>query len=216
MIYIFIFNLNINSLERQDSIQELRNMVAQLSHKLGSFEDSHARTEDVNLESHARTEDVNLERSLSPVLNRNKGRNKHLSPMSCSYKKTLRVCYIFIIKIFIFYLIFNWLCFFAIFKQDEVVQIISNLNPNLLFDVAKTFANQKKIINKKLLPAIKSAMNPSLEAYDVEILSVIKQLHKSRQKIWKLQDEGWIDKYNKRQHMTSRRDQVRNLLIYLK
>ena len=159
MIYIFIFNLNINSLERQDSIQELRNMVAQLSHKLGSFEDSHTRMKDINLESHIRTEDVNLERSLSPVLNRNKGRNKHLSPMSRSYKKTLRVCYIFIIKIFIFYLIFNWLCFFAIFKQDEVVQIISNLNPNLLFDVAKTFANQKKIINKKLLPAIKSAMN---------------------------------------------------------
>ena len=130
MIYIFIFNLNINSLERQDSIQELRNMVAQLSHKLGSFEDSYAKTKDVN-----------LERSLSPVLNRNKGRNKHLSPISHFYKKTLHVCYIFIIKIFIFYLIFNWLCFFAIFKQDEVVQIISNLNPNLLFDVAKIFAN---------------------------------------------------------------------------
>lgn len=149
MIYIFIFNLNINSLERQDSMQELRNMVAQLSHQLGSFDDSYARTENVN-----------LERSLSPVLNRNKGRNKHLSPMSRSYKKTLRVCYIFIIKIFIFYLIFNWLCFFAIFKQDEVVQIISNLNPNLLFDVTKTFTNQRKVINKKLLPAVKSAMNP--------------------------------------------------------
>ena len=72
------------------------------------------------------------------------------------------------------------------------------------------------MINKKLLPAIKSAMNPSLEAYDVEILTVIKQLHKSRREIWKLQDEGRIDEHNKRQHMTSRRDQVRNLLIYLK
>jgi len=62
-------------------MQELRNMVAQLSHQLNSFDDSHARTE---------------ERSLSPVLNRNKGRNKHLSPMTRSYKKTLRVCYIVI------------------------------------------------------------------------------------------------------------------------
>ena len=59
-------------------------------------------------------------------------------------------------------------------------------------------------------------MNLSLKAYNVEILSVIKQLHKSRREIWKLQDEGRIDKHNKRQHMTSRRDQVRNLLIYLK
>jgi len=72
------------------------------------------------------------------------------------------------------------------------------------------------MINKKLLPAVKSAMNLSLEAYDVEILTVIKQLHKSRREIWKLQDEGRIDEHNKRQHMTSRRDQVRNLLIYLK
>ena len=74
MIYIFIFNLNINSLERQDSMQELRNMVVQLSHQLDSFDGSHARTEDVN-----------LERSLSPILNRNKGRNKHLSPLTRSY-----------------------------------------------------------------------------------------------------------------------------------
>ena len=72
------------------------------------------------------------------------------------------------------------------------------------------------MINKKLLPAVKSAMNPSLEAYDVEILTVIKQLHKSRREIWKLQDEGRIDEHNKCQHMTSRRDQVQNLLIYLK
>jgi hypothetical protein len=85
-----------------------------------------------------------------------------------------------------------------------------------LFDVTKTFTNQRKVINKKLLPAVKSAMNPSLEAYDAEILTVIKQLHKSRREIWKLQDEGRIDEHNKRQHMTARRDQVRNLLIYLK
>jgi len=67
-----------------------------------------------------------------------------------------------------------------------------------------------------LLPAVKSAMNPSMAAYDVEIVNIIKQLHKSRREIWKLQREGRIDEHNKRQHMASRRDQVRNLLIYLK
>jgi hypothetical protein len=106
--------------------------------------------------------------------------------------------------------------FFAIFKQDEVVQVINNLNPSLLFDVTKTFGNQKKTINKKLLPAVKSAMNSSLEFYDIEIVKIIKQLHKSRWEIWKINQEGRIDDHNRRQHMTSRRDQVRNLLIYLK
>ena len=72
------------------------------------------------------------------------------------------------------------------------------------------------MINKRLLPAVKSAMNPLMAVYDVEIVNIIKQLHKSRREIWKLQAEGRIDEHNKRQHMTSRRDQVRNLLIYLK
>jgi len=47
------------------------------------------------------------------------------------------------------------------------------------FDLAKTFGDQKKLIYKKLLSALKSAMNPSLNAYDTEIVKVIKQLHKS-------------------------------------
>lgn len=59
-------------------------------------------------------------------------------------------------------------------------------------------------------------MTPSMEAYDTEIVKIIKQLHKSRREIWRLQNDGRIDEHAKRQHMTSRRDQVRNLLIYLK
>jgi hypothetical protein len=59
-------------------------------------------------------------------------------------------------------------------------------------------------------------MTPSMEAYDTEIVKIIKQLHKSRREIWRLQNDGRIDEHTKRQHMTSRRDQVRNLLIYLK
>lgn len=94
-----------------------------------------------------------------------------------------------------------------------MVQIVNSLDPNLLFDVKITFGNQKKHVNKKLLPAIKSAMNPSLKAYDSEIVKVIRQLHKSRRAIWKLQEEGRIADHNKRQHMNSRRDQVCNLLF---
>ena len=55
-----------------------------------------------------------------------------------------------------------------------------------------------------------------MAVYNVEIVNIIKQLHKSRREIWILQNEGRIDEHNKRQHMASRRDQVRNLLIYLK
>ena len=85
------------------------------------------------------------------------------------------------------------------------------------FDLAKTFGDQKKFIYKKLLPALKSAMNPSLNAYDTEIVKVIKQLHKSQRKIWKLkQKEGQIEKHNKKQCVASRRDQVRNLLSKIK
>jgi len=80
------------------------------------------------------------------------------------------------------------------------------------FDLAKTFGNQKKLIDKKLLPAIKSAMNPSLNVYDTEIVKIIRQLHKSRREVWKKQEEGRIKMHNKKQHVASKRDQVRNLL----
>jgi hypothetical protein len=89
-----------------------------------------------------------------------------------------------------------------------VIQIISNLDSSLLFDLSKTYGNQKKSINKKLLPAIKSAMNPTMNIYDSEIVKVVKQLHKSRREIWKKQNEGRIIQHNKRQHVASRRDQV--------
>jgi hypothetical protein len=88
-------------------MQELKNMVAQLSHRLESFEGSHtslSRTEDDNTERSLLRNDrskTTVERSLSPVLIRNKGRNRQLSPMSHNYKKTLHVCYIFIIKIYL-------------------------------------------------------------------------------------------------------------------
>ena len=52
-------------------------------------------------------------------------------------------------------------------------------------------------------------MNPSLKAYDTEIMKVIKQLHKSRREIWRLrQEDGRIEKHNRKQHIASRRDQV--------
>ncbi|CAB4396219.1 unnamed protein product [Rhizophagus irregularis] len=117
-------------------------------------------------------------RSLSPILIREK--KCELPPMSIHYKKTL---------------------------HDEVVHIMNNLGPSLQFDLSKTFSNQKKTINKKLLPVVKAAMNTSIEAYDVEILKIIKQLHKSRREIYKLQKEGKIEERIKRQHMTSRREQ---------
>lgn len=89
-----------------------------------------------------------------------------------------------------------------------MVHIINGLDSNLLFDAKTTFASQKKHINKKLLPAIKSAMNSSLVAYDSEIVNIIRQLHKSRRGIWKVQAGGRINEHNKRQHKNSRRDQV--------
>ncbi|PKY31863.1 hypothetical protein RhiirB3_449681 [Rhizophagus irregularis] len=115
----------------------------------------------------------------SPVLKRR--RNRKLSPMSNSFRKTL---------------------------HDEVVQIYNSLNTNLHFDLSKTFRSQKKTLNKRLLPAIKSTMNPSLKAYDTEIMKVIKQLHKSWREIWRLrQEDGRIEKHNRKQHIASRRDQ---------
>lgn len=55
-------------------------------------------------------------------------------------------------------------------------------------------------------------MNPSIEVYDTEIVNVIKQLHKSRRDIWKITEGGKLAEHSRRQHMTSRRDQVRNLI----
>ena len=84
---------------------------------------------------------------------------------------------------------------------------MNNLDNNLFFDLSKMFSVQKKI-NKKLLLAVKMAMNPSLEVYDIEILKIIKQLHKSHREIWKVQEEGRTKDHNKRMHMTLRRKQV--------
>jgi hypothetical protein len=65
------------------------------------------------------------------------------------------------------------------------------------------------MVNKKLLPAIKSAINPSIKYYDTEVTNIIKQLHKSRREVWKLrQEEGRIEEHMKKQHIASRRDQV--------
>lgn len=90
------------------------------------------------------------------------------------------------------------------------------MDPKLHFDLSKTYGSQKKAINKKLLPAVKSAINPSLQVYDAEILKVIKQLHKSRREVWKLrQDNEKIVEHNKKQHVASRRDQVNALLYFV-
>ena len=40
-----------------------------------------------------------------------------------------------------------------------------------------------------------------MKAYDMEIISVIKQLHESRHEIWKKKQEGQIEEYNKHQHL---------------
>jgi hypothetical protein len=85
---------------------------------------------------------------------------------------------------------------------------VNNIEQFLLFDVSKTFASQKKRINKKLLPAIKAAINPSINAYDTEIINVVKQFHKSRRELWKINNEGRVEEHSKRQHMVSRREQV--------
>jgi hypothetical protein len=83
------------------------------------------------------------------------------------------------------------------------------LDPSLHFDLSKTFSKQKKKISRELLPTIKKAMNPSIDAYDKEIVQVVKQLHKSRRELWRLnQTDGGIEKHRKGQHVASRREQV--------
>ncbi|CAB5302401.1 unnamed protein product [Rhizophagus irregularis] len=82
----------------------------------------------------SRIADNRSNRSLSPVLIREKKRE--LPPMSIHYKKTL---------------------------HDEVVHIMNNLGPSLQFDLSKTFSNQKKTINKKLLPAKMSQRKKGLQ-----------------------------------------------------
>ena len=85
---------------------------------------------------------------------------------------------------------------------------MNNLDNSILFDLKKTYGEQKKTINKNLLPVVKLAMNAALQTYDTEIINIIKQLHKSRREIWKKQNEGRLKNHTKRQHMASRKDQV--------
>jgi len=154
---------------QQPGIQEFLNVLSQLQSTFPNFPTLLATSRIPN-----QSEDVS-----SPVIKRR--RNRKLSPMSNSLKKTL---------------------------HDEVVQIYNSLNTRLHFDLSKTFGSQKKTLNKRLLPAIKSTMNSSLKAYDTEIMKVIKQLHKSRRETWRLrQKDGRIEEHNRKQHIASRRDQ---------
>jgi hypothetical protein len=65
------------------------------------------------------------------------------------------------------------------------------------------------------MPAIKKAMNPILQAYDTEILNVIKQLHKSRREIWRKKKDGLIKEHAKNQHTAARREQVYIIFIFI-
>ncbi|CAB5197438.1 unnamed protein product [Rhizophagus irregularis] len=51
-------------------------------------------------------------------------------------------------------------------------------------------------------------MNPSIVAYDIEIVKIIKQLHKSHREIWKLQKEEDVPAQRGLQHMISTRDKL--------
>lgn len=93
-----------------------------------------------------------------------------------------------------------------------MIQIYNNLNSEIQFDLSKTFSAQKKKINKKLLPAIKAAMNPMLDVYDYEIIAVIKQFHKSRRDVWKKKQDGTNEERAKNAHVAARREQV--FIIY--
>src|SRR2546429_10013609 len=75
--------------------------------------------------------------------------------------------------------------------------------------ICQNFLETKKKIAKELLSTLKKAINSSMDAYDTEIMQVIKQLHKSRRELWRLnQTDGGIEKHKKGQHMASRREQV--------
>ncbi|UZN99504.1 uncharacterized protein OCT59_000773 [Rhizophagus irregularis] len=123
--------LNSGGVKNQE-IQELRNVILNLTQCLNNLTEKNASHEEplVNRPN----------RSLSPILIREQKRELPL--MSSNYKKTL---------------------------HDEVVHILNNLNQSLQFDLSKTYSEQKKTIERKLLPAVKSAMNPSIVAYDIEI-----------------------------------------------
>ena len=48
-----------------------------------------------------------------------------------------------------------------------------------------------------------------MDAYDTEIMQVIKQLHKSRRELWRLnQTDKGIEKHKKGQYVASKREQV--------
>jgi hypothetical protein len=95
-----------------------------------------------------------------------------------------------------------------------VIQIYNSLNPELHFDLSKTFSAQRKKINRKLLPAIKAAINPKVNAYDSEIIAVIKKFHKSRRDVWKKKQDGTSDERAKNAHVAARREQVFIILIF--
>ena len=49
--------------------------------------------------------------------------------------------------------------------------------------ICQKLSQNKKKIAKELLPVLKKAINSSMDAYDTEIMQVIKQLHKSKREL---------------------------------
>ena len=82
------------------------------------------------------------------------------------------------------------------------------------FDVTKQYSKQSRTIIKNIIPIIRKAMNPSLQASLKEIEKIIKQLHKSRREIWLKKSSGNIKEFNKRHHVAARREQVIYFIYY--
>ncbi|GBB91773.1 hypothetical protein RclHR1_19140007 [Rhizophagus clarus] len=89
-----------------------------------------------------------------------------------------------------------------VFMSKEQKRELASISKNY----KKTFHQSEKSDEKKLLPAVKSAMNPSIQAYDVEILKIIKQLHKSPERC-EIETRGRAEEHIRRQHMNSRNEQ---------
>jgi hypothetical protein len=82
------------------------------------------------------------------------------------------------------------------------------------FDASKLYSKQSCTITKNIIPIIRKAMNPSLQASSEEVEKIVKQLHKSRREIWLKKSNGNIMEFNKRHHVAARREQVIYFIYY--
>ncbi|PKY62241.1 hypothetical protein RhiirA4_488380 [Rhizophagus irregularis] len=96
--------------------------------------------------------------------------------------------------------------------RDEIVQILSCLDPSLSLDHKKKWSEISDNVSKKIIPAINNTLRNKMTYTLTELKFVLQQLHRHRRDNWKISQDSNKSKLDKkRKGVNTRRSDVSSL-----